>query len=94
MLFAVPTIAAVSLQTDYTSLASAAFVSFSVFYVTLVVSIVLYRLSPFHPLARYPGPLLAKVTKFYGVYVMASGKNHIFHKRMHEEYGPYVRVGE
>ena len=63
--------------------------SFAIFYSMLISSIVVYRVSPFHPLADYPGPLLAKISKFYGVYMMATGKNHILLKKLHEKYGPY-----
>ena len=68
--------------------------AFSLFYFTLATSIVLYRLSPWHPLAKYPGPFLAKISKFWGAFVMAAGKNHLVTKKLHEKYGPYVRIGE
>lgn len=52
-----------------------------------------YRMSPFHPLARYPGPLLARISKWYSVYVIVQGKQHIYYQRLHEQYGSVVRVG-
>ncbi|KAH8113754.1 high nitrogen upregulated cytochrome P450 monooxygenase 2, partial [Phellopilus nigrolimitatus] len=67
--------------------------SFALFYSALVISIIVYRLSPWHPLAQYPGPLLAKVSKFWAAWVMAKGTNHIYHKQLHDRYGPYVRAG-
>ncbi|KAL5532645.1 hypothetical protein ACEPAF_4419 [Sanghuangporus sanghuang] len=33
------------------------------------MSIVLYRISPLHPLAKYSGPLSLKISKFYGPFV-------------------------
>lgn len=53
-----------------------------------------YRLSPFHPLAKYPGPTLAKLSKLYWTYLTARG--HLFRdaKRLHEEYGDVIRIGE
>ncbi|KAH8115859.1 high nitrogen upregulated cytochrome P450 monooxygenase 2 [Phellopilus nigrolimitatus] len=67
--------------------------SFILFYFALATSIVVYRLSPWHPLGQYPGPLLAKISKFWASWVMAKGKNHIYHKALHDRYGQYVRVG-
>ncbi|KAH8108750.1 high nitrogen upregulated cytochrome P450 monooxygenase 2 [Phellopilus nigrolimitatus] len=67
--------------------------AFALFYSALATSIVVYRLSPWHPLAQYPGPLLAKVSKFWAAWVMAKGTNHIYHKQLHDRYGPYVRAG-
>ncbi|EJD00159.1 high nitrogen upregulated cytochrome P450 monooxygenase 2 [Fomitiporia mediterranea MF3/22] len=67
--------------------------AFALFYFSLVTSIVIYRLSPWHPLAKYPGPFLAKITKLWGLSKMAKGKNHLMHKELHEKYGPYVRIG-
>ncbi|KAL5507847.1 hypothetical protein ACEPAH_5465 [Sanghuangporus vaninii] len=67
--------------------------AFGVYYATLVGAVIFYRLGPFHPLAGYPGPMLPRVSKVYGLMKMASGKNHEWHKKMHEKYGPCVRVG-
>lgn len=79
--------------THFSSLAAAIVVSFSVFYLTLLSSIFIYRISPLHPLYKFPGPFFAKVTKLWNVRIMASGKNHIYYKNLHEKYGPYVRIG-
>lgn len=81
------------LTSGETTVAMSCFLAFTTFYSALLGSIVLYRISPFHPLAGYPGPILAKVTKLYAVRVMSTGKNHLYHKELHERYGPYVRVG-
>jgi hypothetical protein len=72
--------------------------SFVVVYATFLASVcastLLYRLSPFHPLAQYPGPLLFKVTKLAGAWAAASGNYHILLRDMHTTYGPVVRVGK
>ncbi|KJA18919.1 hypothetical protein HYPSUDRAFT_44767 [Hypholoma sublateritium FD-334 SS-4] len=62
-------------------------------FVTLFSSIVLYRLSPFHPLAKYPGPALAKLSKLWGLYKTSTGKTHLLYLELHRQYGPIVRTG-
>ncbi|KAF9261026.1 cytochrome P450 [Marasmius fiardii PR-910] len=71
----------------------AAFISYSTCYTTLFSSIFLYRLSPLHPLYKYPGPVLAKCTKFWGMYQTHGGKAHIKSLELHRRYGPVVRIG-
>ncbi|KAF7344419.1 hypothetical protein MSAN_01923100 [Mycena sanguinolenta] len=67
--------------------------SFFVFLGSLSLSIVAYRLSPFHPLAQYPGPVIGKVTKLWGVWKAFQGYKHVYHKELHDTYGPFVRIG-
>ena len=54
---------------------------------------VAYRLSPFHPLARYPGPVLARVSKFFMLGVITMGHAHQYHRRLHDKHGDIVRIG-
>lgn len=58
--------------------------------VTLLISYVVYALF-FHPLAKYPGPLLGRVTQWYDVYHAYNGDKHVLLYRLHEQYGPVVR---
>ncbi|KAJ7766762.1 cytochrome P450, partial [Mycena metata] len=67
--------------------------AYLVFLATLSVSIAAYRLSPFHPLAQYPGPALGKVTKLWGLWIAWRGYTHIYCKKLHDTYGPYIRTG-
>jgi len=60
---------------------------------SILGSITLYRLSPLHPLARFPGPILYKVSKLWPAFAAYQGKLQGYHKEMHEKYGPIVRVG-
>ncbi|KAI0319719.1 high nitrogen upregulated cytochrome P450 monooxygenase 2 [Amylostereum chailletii] len=53
----------------------------------------MYRVSPFHPLARYPGPFPAKITKWWSSYIITKGKQHLYYQALHERYGDVVRVG-
>jgi hypothetical protein len=54
----------------------------------------MYRLSPFHPLAKYPGPVIAKTSKLWAAYVCARGDLHRYYKNLHNRYGDVVRVGK
>ena len=76
------------------SVFSAAVYGFSFFHAALLASILVYRVSPFHPLAKYPGPFLAKFSKLWGIFMTATGKQHKHIIKLHEKYGPFVRVGE
>ncbi|KAJ8468958.1 hypothetical protein ONZ45_g17054 [Pleurotus djamor] len=60
---------------------------------TVLLSVVFYRISPFHPLAKYPGPVLAKVTKLWPAWIATSGKQHIWNRELHSKYGEVVRIG-
>ncbi|KAH6914654.1 cytochrome P450 [Coprinopsis sp. MPI-PUGE-AT-0042] len=60
----------------------------------LCVSIMAYRLSPWHPLARFPGPALARVSKWFMVHrILVKGGRHTILRELHERHGPYVRIG-
>ncbi|KAF8989679.1 cytochrome P450 [Cyathus striatus] len=58
----------------------------------LVSSTLAYRLSPLHPLYKYPGPILAKCTKFWGIYQTYTGKAHVTILSLHRKYGSVVRT--
>ncbi|KAL7271636.1 hypothetical protein RUND412_005591 [Rhizina undulata] len=47
----------------------------------------------FHPLAKYPGPFLAKITDLYGLYHAWKGDRHIANYKAHLKYGEFVRLG-
>jgi hypothetical protein len=47
----------------------------------------------FHPLAKYPGPFLAKFTDLYLTYYAYKGSRHLAFHRAHVQYGAYVRIG-
>ncbi|KAF8258328.1 cytochrome P450 [Lactarius quietus] len=67
-----------------------AFASYVAFLVFFTVS---YRLSPFHPLANYPGPVIAKTSNWWGAYIGTKGNLHLYYKSLHDRYGDVVRVG-
>jgi hypothetical protein len=55
------------------------------FYISLVIT---YRLT-LHPLAKYPGPFLAKITDIYLAYHAWKGDRHLEYYRSHEKYGMF-----
>jgi cytochrome P450 len=68
--------------------------SLAVFNATLLSSIIVYRLSPWHPLARFPGPAAAKITKLYMWREAKRGMTGYTQARLHKEYNSdVVRIG-
>lgn len=51
-----------------------------------IFSLVIYRVF-FHPLAKYPGPFLAKISDAYQLYHAYKGDRHLEFWRMHQRYG-------
>jgi hypothetical protein len=51
-----------------------------------VTAVVIYRLK-FHPLAKYPGPLLGRITDWYSVIRSLRGDRHVEFLHLHEKYG-------
>lgn len=92
--FAVVPLALSYFYLDHVSIPIALGMAFSVYYVVLLGSIALYRLSPFHPLARYPGPTLYKLSSWWVYWHFVDGKRHEYIREMHHRYGSdVVRIG-
>lgn len=64
------------------------------FYTTFLTSIALYRVSFLHPLSRYPGPFLCKLSKAYLGWISLHGKQHLYIQSLHHKYGDVVRIGK
>lgn len=77
-----------------TGIVTSTYVSFPVYYMSLSTCIVLYRLSPWHPLALYPGPLACKLSKLHMACISQKGKQHLYLCNLHQRYGDIVRVGK
>ncbi|OIW26727.1 cytochrome P450-like protein [Coniochaeta ligniaria NRRL 30616] len=60
--------------------------------VVYTTCLALYRLY-FHPLAKYPGPFLAKLTDGYMLYHAWRGDRHLEFWRLHQRHGRAVRFG-
>ncbi|TFK87858.1 high nitrogen upregulated cytochrome P450 monooxygenase 2 [Polyporus arcularius HHB13444] len=61
--------------------------------VTLILSILLYRLSHLHPLSKYPGPICCRASKLWHACVVLKGRQHEYLQALHERYGDVVRIG-
>jgi hypothetical protein len=46
-----------------------------------------------HPLAKYPGPLLASLTNLWKAYTMYQGQMEYVIRELHDKYGAIVRIG-
>ncbi|EXJ85585.1 hypothetical protein A1O1_05950 [Capronia coronata CBS 617.96] len=66
---------------------------FSILPVIAVLTLIAFcvRRIYFHPLSKYPGPPLAKVTDLYAAYHAWKGDIHVDMWRQHRRYGPHVR---
>lgn len=60
---------------------------------SLAAVTIAYRLSPWHPLAQYPGPALWRVSSLYLSCISLTGRRHHILDRLHEQYGPFLRIG-
>ncbi|KAF7378106.1 hypothetical protein MSAN_00234800 [Mycena sanguinolenta] len=65
----------------------------SLYYAGLLTSIMAYRISPIHPLSKYPGPVLCKISKLWLAFVVSRGNLHLYIQALHDKYGPVIRIG-
>jgi len=70
-----------------------AFKVFSTYVLSLLTSILIYR-KFFHRLRRFPGPVMAGVTKLWQTAKTLDSQNHILLDSLYEKYGDFVRTGE
>ncbi|ETW76944.1 hypothetical protein HETIRDRAFT_481064 [Heterobasidion irregulare TC 32-1] len=88
-----PAVLSVVLRPQGVSILSSVLSSYAVYLSSLVLSVVVYRISPFHPLAKYPGPLFLKISRFSAWVIVMGGNQHRYYHSLHQRYGPYVRTG-
>lgn len=63
------------------------------FVIGFLTSLSIYRLY-LHRCRKFPGPLMAKLTRFYAVYLNAKDAQYYQELgKLHEEYGDYLRIG-
>ncbi|KAG9229522.1 benzoate 4-monooxygenase cytochrome P450 [Amylocarpus encephaloides] len=61
-------------------------------FVSYFIIVFTYRLT-FHPLAKYPGPLFARISDWPLVIYCYRGDRHLWEYKNHQKYGPIVRYG-
>ena len=65
----------------------------SIYLCALSAFVLLYRVSPFHPLARYPGPFPNKLSQWWSACISWGGYEYLYIQRLHKSYGDIVRIG-
>ncbi|RDB27043.1 hypothetical protein Hypma_005048 [Hypsizygus marmoreus] len=60
---------------------------------SIAFTTICYRLSPFHPLASFPGPLLWRISTLRLVACSYRGYRHLTIDSLHKKYGRFVRIG-
>ena len=65
----------------------------AVHWATVASATLLYRASPWHPLARYPGPFHYRLSKLALAWATRDGTQYLHVKALHDRYGDIVRVG-
>ena len=93
LLILIPTLLSRPISCTVRSPYAAVPLAFTAYWSGLVFFTLAYRLSPFHPLAKYPGPLLAKTSKWWAAHLSRTGDQHRYFKRLHDRYGDVVRIG-
>ncbi|KAI0347604.1 cytochrome P450 [Trametopsis cervina] len=93
LLFAAPGLLARHLSASSSCSAVTYILTYAQYWSLLTLFVVAYRVSPFHPLAAYPGPIPAKISKFWASYLAARGDQHEVLRKLHLEHGPVIRTG-
>lgn len=94
LLFGIPGLASYLVRDAFNSALTGIPLVYAASWLLLILITLLYRISPFHPLAQFPGPWACKASKLWLVYVTPSGKAHEYIHRLHQQYGDIVRIGE
>ena len=67
-------------------------IALSAYLTAIITSILLYR-GLFHRLRHFPGPFLAKLSRFYNVTQVIKRNNYELIQMWHDKYGDYIRTG-
>ena len=94
LLFVIPALLSQPISYTGRSLYAAIPLAFTTYIGALIFLTLAYRLLPFHLLAKYPGPVIAKTSKWWTAYINANGDLHRYYKPLHDRYGDVVRIGQ
>lgn len=72
---------------------SRVFSFFTTYSVSAIIAVITYRLGPWHPLAKYPGPWWWWFSSLKLAHVSYMGRRHFVIDDLHKKYGPFVRIG-
>jgi hypothetical protein len=83
-------------HSNFSTFPAAALATSITYWLLMLMFTVAYRLSPFHPLAKYPGPLWCKISKGWLAYlVFKRGRAHMYVHELHKHYNSdVVRIGK
>lgn len=93
MLLAFPAIVSYTIRDSFNSAVVGLILVYAASWSLILSFTVIYRISPFHPLYNFPGPLACKISKFWLAFLTRSGKAHEYIHQLHEKYGDVVRTG-
>ncbi|TCD71757.1 hypothetical protein EIP91_005523 [Steccherinum ochraceum] len=93
LLAAIPACLVAHVKDQYSSIVLAAISVYATFWISLLLFVVQYRISPFHPLAKFPGPFVCKITKIVVANKYRNGEARAFFPEVHDRYGDVVRIG-
>ena len=93
LILGIPAMLSIALRASFVSLFSSVAFTFPNYLLALLTSVCIYRLSPFHPLARFPGPVLFRLSRIPAWIIARSGGQHRYYLALHQRYGPCVRTG-
>ncbi|KAJ3925841.1 MAG: cytochrome P450 [Lentinula lateritia] len=88
LLICLPICLGLGLHSFYASLFVSVFKTLLIFIGSLLSSLIIYRLSPLHPLYGFPGPVLLRISRLASFKILFTGKQHEIYQQLHEKYGP------
>ncbi|KIJ62772.1 hypothetical protein HYDPIDRAFT_41487 [Hydnomerulius pinastri MD-312] len=94
LLVFIPGVLTTVLLPSFSSVIHAVVCTYLLYYFTILISVLAYRLSPFHPLAKYPGPIPCRISKFWMAWISSDGKQHKYYSSLHQKHGDVVRIGK